>query len=142
MKYLDKTENNSLYIQIWEILDRYHKFGFWKKIKLLGNSSNDSNKKEFIGLKNLTSTCYMNSILQQFFMRGGKNETVFSYRCRCDGQKHSNDVGQERPNRVVLARLHLQFWIFAGNLQVAPWRFIADDWTSGNLSGRPGGLHG
>ena len=39
---------------------------------------NDKDKKEFIGLKNMSSTCYMNSILQQFFMIPMLRETILS----------------------------------------------------------------
>ena len=38
----------------------------------------DTSKREFVGLKNMASTCYMNSILQQFFMIPMLRETILS----------------------------------------------------------------
>ena len=73
-KYLD----DSLYIKIWQMLNRYHKLEFWKKSKNFEMNFNDKDKKEFIGLKNMSSTCYMNSILQQFFMIPMLRETILS----------------------------------------------------------------
>jgi len=77
LKYLDNNGKNihekqylkdSLYMKVWQTLNMYHKLGFWKKKKNWEISYIDTNKREFVGLKNMASTCYMNSILQQFFM--------------------------------------------------------------------------
>ena len=73
-KYLD----NSLYMKIWQILNKYHKLEFWGKNKDYEMNFNDKDKKEFIGLRNMSSTCYMNSILQQFFMIPMLRETILS----------------------------------------------------------------
>ena len=73
-------KNNDLQIKIWEILDNHHKIGFWKTNK---NSDwklepEEINQKKYIGLKNMSSTCYMNSILQHFFMIPMLRETILS----------------------------------------------------------------
>ena len=73
-KYLD----NSLYMKIWQMLNKYHKLEFWGKNKDYEMNFNDKDKKEFIGLRNMSSTCYMNSILQQFFMIPMLRETILS----------------------------------------------------------------
>jgi ubiquitin C-terminal hydrolase len=84
LKYLDNNQkiiknNNyledSLYMKIWKILNKYHKLEFLqtKEIKY-----NDVNRKEFVGLENMSSTCYLNSILQQFFMIPLLRETILS----------------------------------------------------------------
>ena len=69
---------DSLYMKIWKIINKYHKLEFWKKNKNFELEYNDCNRKEFIGLKNMSSTCYMNSILQQFFMIPMLRETLLS----------------------------------------------------------------
>ena len=71
-KYLE----DSLYMKIWKTMNKYHKLDFWKKSKNFELEYNDCNRKEFIGLKNMSSTCYMNSILQQFFMIPMLRETI------------------------------------------------------------------
>ena len=73
-------ENNDLQIKIWEILDNHHKIGFWKTNKDSDwkLEPNEIYQKKYIGLKNMTSTCYMNSIIQQFFMIPMLRETILS----------------------------------------------------------------
>ena len=87
LKYLDNTKNiiedknylpDSLYMKIWKILNRLHKLDFWKKSKNFEMNFNDRDRKEFIGLRNMSSTCYMNSILQQFFMIPMLRETILN----------------------------------------------------------------
>ena len=54
--------------------------GFWKtsSLKNLELDISDVNHQKYIGLKNLSSTCYMNSILQQIFMIPMLSETILS----------------------------------------------------------------
>ena len=87
LKYLEENGKNisenmypqdSLYMKIWEILNKYHKLGFWRKNKDWEISYIDTNKKEFVGLKNMSSTCYMNSIIQQLFMIPMLRESILS----------------------------------------------------------------
>ena len=73
-KYLD----DSLYMKIWKILNKFHKLEFWKKSQDFEMNFNDKDKKEFIGLRNMSSTCYMNSILQQIFMIPMLRETILN----------------------------------------------------------------
>ena len=73
-KYLD----DSLYMKIWNILNRYHKLEFWSKSQDFEMNFNNREKQEFIGLRNMSSTCYMNSILQQFFMIPMLRETILT----------------------------------------------------------------
>ena len=109
LQFLDKKENiikdnkyleDSLYMKIWKTLNKYHKLGFWKKNKNFQLNYNDVNRKEFIGLKNMSSTCYMNSILQQFFMIPMLRETILSI-----GKEDKIDLN---PN-TILYQLQLLF---------------------------------
>ena len=65
-------------MKIWQTLNKYHSLDFWKKNKEFEIDFNSKEKNEFIGLKNMSSTCYMNSILQQFFMIPMLRETLLS----------------------------------------------------------------
>ena len=108
LKYIDKFYNimnenkyleDSLYMKIWNSLNKFHKLGFWKKNKNFEITYNDCNRKEFVGLKNMSSTCYMNSILQQFFMIPMLRETILS-------------IGNENNNlsqNTILYQLQLLF---------------------------------
>ena len=87
LKNIDNNQNiidknsyleDCLYMKIWRTLNKYHKLDFWKKNKNFELEYNDCNRKEFVGLKNMSSTCYMNSILQQFFMIPMLRETILS----------------------------------------------------------------
>ena len=109
LKYLDNNQsnmkenkyiNNCLYIRIWETLNKFHKLGFWKENKNWEINNNDSNRKEFIGLKNMAATCYMNSILQQIFMIPMLRETILSI---------GNDNKIKIEQNTVLYQLQLLF---------------------------------
>ena len=98
------NENNyiedSLYMKIWKTLNKYHKLEFWRKNQNFEIESIDCNRKEFIGLKNMSSTCYMNSILQQFFMIPMLRETILTI-----GDDNINKLKQN----TVLYQLKLLF---------------------------------
>ena len=74
------NEKSSIEMKIWEKINKFHQTGFWKSNK---NKDWELESKEiltgkYIGLKNMTATCYMNSILQQFFMIPMLRETLLS----------------------------------------------------------------
>ena len=73
-------ENNNLQMKIWELLDNHHKIGFWKTNEKSNwkLESKEIYQNKYIGLKNMTATCYMNSIIQQFFMIPMLRETILS----------------------------------------------------------------
>ena len=73
-------EENNLYMEIIRKLSKYHNIGFWKNnsLKNWELETSETNKQKYIGLKNLSSTCYMNSILQQIFMIPMLRETILS----------------------------------------------------------------
>ena len=73
-------KDNNLYMEIIRKLHKYHKIGFWKNnsIKNWELDTSETNTQKYIGLKNLSSTCYMNSILQQIFMIPMLRETILS----------------------------------------------------------------
>ena len=72
--------NTKLYLDIINLLSKYHQIGFWKKnlIKNWELDISEINKQKYIGLKNMASTCYMNAILQQMFMISMLRETILS----------------------------------------------------------------
>jgi ubiquitin C-terminal hydrolase len=90
-------EKKDLTINIWNELDNHHKLGFWKTKnhsdwKL---EAKDIDQNKYIGLKNMTFTCYMNSIIQQFFMIPMFRETILSI--------------ENKSNDTVLYQLQLLF---------------------------------
>ena len=74
-------EDATLTKKIIDILSQYHLAGFWKNWHTSNwkiNLSKDE-KSNFVGLKNMGCTCYMNSILQQFFMIKELRETILGF---------------------------------------------------------------
>ena len=101
LKYLDNNDNiikdnkyseDSLYMKIWLTLNKFHKLAFWKKNTNFEINYYDSDKKEFVGLKNMSSTCYMNSIIQQFFMIPMLRETILSIGEEGKNSLHHNTI--------------------------------------------------
>ena len=90
-------KENKLYLDIIKKLSKYHEIGFWKtkSVKNWELDTSELNKQKYIGLKNLSSTCYMNSILQQIFMIPMLRETLLSI-------KHTKE-------KTVLFELQLLF---------------------------------
>ena len=78
LKYLDNENFNKLYMEIINILDNYHKIGFWKTYNVRNwyIEFEEMFKEKYIGLKNMTSTCYLNSIIQQLYMIPTLRETI------------------------------------------------------------------
>ena len=75
-----RDDKKNLEEKIWDILDSKNKLGFWKTNKTSNwklEPEGISNYK-YVGLKNMSSTCYMNSIIQQFFMIPMFRETILS----------------------------------------------------------------
>ena len=74
----DNENQIKLYKKVLDILDNLNKTGFWKTY----NFSNwdieyeEMQKTKYVGLKNMTSTCYLNSIIQQLFMIPTFRETI------------------------------------------------------------------
>ena len=75
---LQNIQNDELYSKILETLNKYHKLGFWKsyKDKNWDLESKEMIKGKYIGLKNMTATCYLNSIIQQLYMIPMFRETI------------------------------------------------------------------
>ena len=73
-------KENNLYSDIITKLSKYHKIGFWKTNSLRNweLETSEMNKQKYIGLKNLSAICYMNSILQQIYMIPMLRETILS----------------------------------------------------------------
>ena len=67
-------------MEIIRKLAKFHNLGYWKNnsLKNWELDTSETNKQKYIGLKNLSSTCYMNSILQQIFMIPMLRETILS----------------------------------------------------------------
>jgi ubiquitin C-terminal hydrolase len=76
--FLKNLQNNDLYMKILGILDRYHLEGFWKtyNVKNWDLESKEMQKIKYVGLKNMTATCYLNSIIQQLYMIPMFRETI------------------------------------------------------------------
>ena len=73
------SENQLLiFNKVIDILDDFNKTGFWKTYNLRNwdIECNEMPKGKYIGLKNMTSTCYLNSIIQQLFMIPTLRETI------------------------------------------------------------------
>ena len=68
----------NLYLNFIENLNVYHKLGFWKtrNVKNWELDYRDLQKGKYIGLRNMTATCYLNSIIQQLFMIPMFRETI------------------------------------------------------------------
>ena len=75
---LKNIQNNDLYIKIVKYLNKFHQIGFWKtrSIKNWELESREMQKGKYVGLKNMTATCYLNSIIQQLFMIPMFRETI------------------------------------------------------------------
>ncbi len=69
---------NDLYLKSIDYLNKFHRFGFWKthNVRNWELESKEQQKGKFVGLKNMTSTCYLNSIIQQLFMIPMLRETI------------------------------------------------------------------
>jgi len=78
LKNINNEKDSNLYTKIIDILDDYHKLGFWKTYNTRNwdIESRDIQKAKYVGLKNMTSTCYLNSIIQQLFMIQMFRETI------------------------------------------------------------------
>ena len=77
---LPSNEKQILEKKIWDILDSKNKLGFWKTNKFSDWRLEPEGMPtyKYVGLKNMSSTCYMNSIIQQFFMIPMFRETILS----------------------------------------------------------------
>ena len=80
LQNLSSEEKNILENKIWSILDSKNKLGFWKTNKISNWRLEPEGMPDYkyVGLKNMSSTCYMNSIIQQFFMIPMFRETILS----------------------------------------------------------------
>ena len=78
LKNIENQKDSDLYMKIVDILDKKHKLGFWKtyNYKNWEIEFKEMQKGKYIGLKNMTSTCYLNSIIQQLFMIEMFRETI------------------------------------------------------------------
>ena len=75
---LENIQNNDLYLKIINFLNKYHHSGFFKtyNVKNWELESKEMQKGKYVGLKNMTATCYLNSIIQQLFMIPMFRETI------------------------------------------------------------------
>ena len=76
---LKNINNPDTYLKVIEILNKYHKTGFWKTFccKNWDLESKEMIKGgKYVGLKNMNSTCYLNSIIQQLYMIPMFRETI------------------------------------------------------------------
>jgi len=75
---LKNIENDDMYLKIVKMLNKYHQMGFWQtyNIKNWELESRDMQKGKYVGLKNMTATCYLNSIIQQLYMIPIFRETI------------------------------------------------------------------
>jgi len=80
LRNISPSKNKNLYFDIVNLLSKYHQIGFWKtnSIRNWELETSEINKQKYIGLKNMSSICYLNSILQQIFMIPMLRETLLS----------------------------------------------------------------
>ena len=76
--YLDNENEKYIFNKTIDLLDNFNKLGFWKKnnVRNWNFETKDNQKGKYIGLKNMNSTCYLNSIIQQLFMIPIFRETI------------------------------------------------------------------
>ena len=74
----DAENQFKIYNQVIDILDNYNKTGFWKtfNIRNWDIEYRETPKARYIGLLNMNSTCYLNSIIQQLYMIPTFRETI------------------------------------------------------------------
>ena len=67
---LKNIQDTELYNKIIDLLNNYHEIGFWKTFnhKNWELDSKEMIKGKYVGLQNMSSTCYLNSIMQQLYM--------------------------------------------------------------------------
>ena len=79
-------------LKVLEILINYHSLGFWRSKSyfdwLISPNFDGKSSTGYTGLKNLGCTCYMNSLLQQFFMIPTLRENIL--KCPNIAQGESN----------------------------------------------------
>ena len=75
---LKNIHDDELYNKIVDVLNQYHEKGFWKTYnhKNWDLDSREMTKGKYVGLQNMSSTCYLNSIIQQLFMIPMLRETI------------------------------------------------------------------
>ena len=80
LKNNEMKNGQDLLLMIIDELNKYHSLGFWKtnSTKDWDLDFRDIPKGKYIGLKNMTSTCYLNSIIQQLFMIPILRETILN----------------------------------------------------------------
>ena len=78
IKNSDNENQTKLYNKIIDILDNLNKTGFWKTYNVQNweIEYEEMHKTKYVGLKNMTSTCYLNSIIQQLYMIPTFRETI------------------------------------------------------------------
>ena len=94
---LHNSDNEDIYINITKNLNELHQIGFWKlySVPNWDLQSRDLIKEKYVGLKNMTATCYLNSIIQQLFMIPMFRESILKF--------------QNIPKSTVLYELQLLF---------------------------------
>ena len=66
-------------------LYNFHELQFWKSSRLLDwKLSFDERKNQFVGLKNLGNTCYMNSLFQVLFSNIKFRESILNTECKIE----------------------------------------------------------
>ena len=75
--------NNTIYLEkLINFLIEYHELGYWRSKRYMSwniiCSSEEKSISNFVGLQNLGCICYMNSLLQQFFMIPTLREALIS----------------------------------------------------------------
>ena len=75
---LKNIHDDELYNRIINFLNRFHEKGFWKTFnhKNWELDSKEMIKGKYIGLQNMSATCYLNSIIQQLYMIPMLRETI------------------------------------------------------------------
>ena len=75
---LKNIHDDELYNKIINFLNKFHEKGFWKTFnhKNWELDSKEMIKGKYIGLQNMSATCYLNSIIQQLYMIPMLRETI------------------------------------------------------------------
>ena len=106
--------NPDITMQIVNLLNNYHILGYWKSKRLLdwkiSLAYDEKSQTGYVGLKNLGCTCYINSLIQQFFMIPPLRESILA----CPDNKLSGVNEQEKSSLFQIKNIFASLKAYDG----------------------------